>query len=261
MAGGLRSDGRRSAVPRFIPICPVVGIRRGLDPLLFGPMATALLNERQHRRAQNLYLRDGRSASDCAAIISAEFSSDGLKTITPRMFTEYCSSRNWGARRKSLAAKGELRAHELVASIATAVAKRETVSVLQHQEFLEKSARIGGAVLEKAARLIETTNSPRDLASAANAARAGISVYRQAVGIDDSGSGGSPQGGVTNNFWGGFPSGPGFARGPDSPFSKPPVETVTVVPLKAPYSVSAAQIEDPPRPEEISTILISSSVG
>ncbi len=183
------------------------------------PMPAPLFTPPQLRRAQNLYLRDGRSASECAAVLNAEFSSDGLRTITPRMFTEFCSTHSWGARRKSLTQKGELRAHELVASIATAVAKRETVSVIQHQEFLEKSARVGGAVLEKAARLIETVNSPRDLASAANAARVGISVYRQAVGID---TGAGSTVGTTNNFY-------NFARGPDSPFYKRTSNPDTVI--------------------------------
>jgi hypothetical protein len=173
-------------------------------------MATALLNEKQHRRAQKLYLAESRSASDVSAILNAEFGSEGLRPLTPRMITEYASTRDWGTKRKALADKGALRAHELVASIATAVAKRETVSVLKHQEFLEKSARVGGAVLEKAARLIETVNSPRDLASAANAARVGIAVYRQAVGID---TGAGSTVGTTNNFY-------NFARGPDSPFYK-----------------------------------------
>ena len=187
-------------------------------------MATALLNEKQHRRAQRLYLVESRSASDVSAILNAEFGSDGMPQLTPRMITEYASTRKWGAKRKALADKGSLRAHELVASIATAVAERETVSVLKHQEFLEKAAQVGGSVLEKAARLIETVNSPRDLASAANAARVGISVYRQAVGIDTAGPGSTV--GTTNNFY-------NFARGPDSPFMKRTAGPETVVTSKS----------------------------
>ncbi len=182
-------------------------------------MATALLNEKQHRRAQRLYLAESRSAGDVSAILNAEFGPDGMPHLTPRMVTEYASTRKWGAKRKELFQKGELRAHELVASIATAVAKKETASIIQHQEFIDRSARIGGAVLEKAARLIETVNSPRDLASAANAARVGISVYRQAVGIDT--GPGSTVG--TTTIW------YNFARGPESPFYKRTLNPDTVI--------------------------------
>jgi hypothetical protein len=186
-------------------------------------MATPLLNKQQHRRAQRLYLAESRSAGDVSAILNAEFGSDGMPQLTPRMVTEYASTRKWGAKRKALADKGALRAHELVASIATAVAKRETVSVIQHQEFLEKAAQVGGSVLEKAARLIENITSPRELASAANAARSGISIYRQAVGIDTA-SGVAV--GTTNNFY-------NFARGPDSPFMKRTPGPATVVTSKS----------------------------
>lgn len=187
-------------------------------------MATALLNEKQHRRAQRLYLIESRSASDVAAILNAEFGSEGLRPLTPRMITEYASTRKWGSKRKALADKGALRAHQLVASIATAVAKKETASIIQQQEFIDRSARIGGAVLEKAARLIETVNSPRDLASAASAARVGIFMYRQAVGIETAGPGSTV--GTTTIWY-------NFARGPDSPFMKRTSGPETVVTSKS----------------------------
>ena len=124
----------------------------------------------------------------------------------------------------TLADKGALRAHQLVASIATAVAKKETASIIQQQEFIDRSARIGGAVLEKAARLIETVNSPRDLASAASAARVGIFMYRQAVGIETAGPGSTV--GTTTIWY-------NFARGPDSPFMKRTSGPETVVTSKS----------------------------
>jgi hypothetical protein len=181
--------------------------------------------------------------------LNAEFETDGLK-VTPRQITEYASTRSWGAKRKALAQKGELRSHEIVASISAAVAERRTGLLVKHQDFLDTSAQVGGEVLQKAQRMIERSNSPRDLASAANAASRGIEIFRRATGLDEPGAAGAAPSSANYYF--------NFARSPESPFYRPPADAAIAA---DPDTVSRPQSDSPPGPGETQAILIPHPVG
>jgi hypothetical protein len=173
------------------------------------PPGVRLLNDEQHQRLYDLYMREARSPSDCVPIMMSEF--EGLK-ITPRQITNYVQQRKWSKRKKALLSKAERRASKLVHKMAESIAQRQVTVAEKHQAFLEKSASVGAKILTKAEAIIDTTGNARDLASAANAAAKGIELYRKSVGLDGEGKSGSLAGsGSTFNF--------NFINSPGSPFA------------------------------------------
>jgi|GEM_PF-6440413 len=173
------------------------------------PPGVRLLNDEQHQRLYDLYMREARSPSDCVPILMSEF--DGL-TITPRQITNYVQQRKWSKRKKALLSKAERRASKLVHKMAESIAQRQVTVVEKHQAFLEKTASVGAKILTKAEAIIDGTGNARDLASAANAAAKGIEIYRRSVGLDGEGKSGSlASSGSTFNF--------NFINSPGSPFA------------------------------------------
>lgn len=173
-----------------------------------------LLDDAQHKRFHDLYMREARKPMECVPILMNEF--PGL-TVTPKQLGDYACERHWAKRKKALIGKAERKASQLVNVMANNIAKQKLELQEQHKAFLEKSATLGAKVLEKAETMVSNTNSARDLSSAANAAAKGIEIYRKAVGLDGE-KGGANLGSAGHTFV------LNFARAPGSPFAPKPVE-------------------------------------
>ena len=205
-----------------------------------------LLDDAQHARLYDLYMREARSPSDCSAVLMAEF--DGLE-INARQISTYAHGRHWGKRKKALINKAERKANRLVNVMAENIAKQKLSIQETHKDFLEKAASVGGKALQKAETFIERSSNARDLSSSVNAAAKSIEIYRKAVGLDDAPNGSLAGNGHTFVF--------NFARSPESPFhtgrSVTEVESTSV---EVDADEVAETSDDPPsedvhRPHEI----------
>lgn len=173
-----------------------------------------ILDDAQHKRYHDLYMKECRKPMDCVPIMMNEF--PGL-VVTPKQLGDYASERHWAKRRKALIGKAERRASQIVRVMADNLAKQKLAASEQHKAFLERSASIGAKALVKAESMIENVGSARDLASAVNAAAKSAEIYRKAMGLDgEKGASLASTSGHTFVF--------NFATAPGSPFAPKPVD-------------------------------------
>jgi hypothetical protein len=183
-------------------------------------MPLPIFTDVQNKRVEALYLTEGRQPREIVSILMAE--NPGL-VVTARQVSERISTKNLGKKRRELIAKAELNVAKKISAAATSLVSRRAFATDEHKGFLEASVRLGHKAMAKAAQILESSNSARDISSAVNAAAKGIDIYRKAVGLDTSSGPGTV--GTTNYYF-------DFARSPESPFNRPPAPA-TAAPREA----------------------------
>lgn len=164
---------------------------------------------------RKLYLRQLLPPREVARELNAKFQT----TFTTRQISTMLVERGLSKRRKLAKGKAILAANDFT-SLAAVQQRAELATT---KDLVAGHLRLGRSITHKAQLFVESASSAKTLSSASSAARTGISIVRQACGLDSPGSSsGVPH--ATFNF--------NFAHSDASPFSPAGRERARVAAMK-----------------------------
>jgi|ERR1017187_1301579 hypothetical protein len=171
---------------------------------------------------KKLYLRQMLPPREVAREINEKFGT----AFTPRQISSMLVERGLSKRRKLAKGKAILAAND---QLSLGVHQRPELATVR--DIVAGHQRLGQKITAKAEHFVDTANSAKTLSSATSAARTGISIVRQACGLDNPGS---PvvSGGPVFNF--------NFAHSPESPFSPEGIERQRLANMKQVEKVAEA---------------------
>jgi hypothetical protein len=150
---------------------------------------------------RKLYLRQLLPPREVAREVNRKFGTN----FTPRQISSMLVERGLSKRRKLAKGKAILAANDFT-SLAAVHQRAELTTT---RDIVAGHLRLGQKITAKAEHFVDVAASAKSLSSATGSARSGISIIRQALGLDDN-TAQNPLRPVFDIH---------FARGPGSPFS------------------------------------------
>lgn len=182
---------------------------------------------------QKLYLRQHLPPREVTREVNEKFGT----TFTPRQISCMLVERGLSKRRKLGLGKAILAAND---QISLGVQNHPTLAIAK--DIVAGHQRIGQKITAKAEQFVDSASSAKTLSSAASAAKVGISIIRQVLGLDSPGATLMQQNNCLRHY---------DPHGPDSPFSPEGRERQRIAAMKRAEAVKE------PVPVEIACVSVN----